>query len=346
MILRIIKFLLICIIGTGCTVSKNDTIHFKAKSCTQLTAPIRVIKLDSIHPRYFFPKGDSLILLTDFEGRHTLAYVMDVPSNKILSSFYNYGRKKNQVLSVFTSGMVDNHLWVYDIVASRLTTYNMKSSVTTPDSLRYRQYSIDKFYYWMSMGDSVTCYAVGNFKQKNKIDVFKLDSKDSLPGYGNFSDIPDRLKSAQSEWRQSQQGFLYMSPDNQHAAIAGRFTDKLEFFDLNNRKSTVVRGPDTYDAQYTIMINQSDTSLVYTNQTKRAYTGGFATKDYLFTIYQGDYQYKTEKELIKRIFVFDWQGNYKKCYNLDGIIKGIAVSADSKEIYIYTAKNEIHVFKL
>lgn len=157
---KLICFLIV-MLGICSCMAQGSYADFKIVKCDSLQS-VNSIALDSIHPRYFFKTGDSIIIITNYDGRKNLALVMDLKSRKIVGSFMPYGRKKNQLLSTFSAGFVNNHLWGYDLIGNKIVTYDLNVKPHTVDSSRYHTYPLEKSYYWVVMGDTSAVYASGN----------------------------------------------------------------------------------------------------------------------------------------------------------------------------------------
>lgn len=341
---KLICFLIV-MLGICSCMAQGSYADFKIVKCDSLQS-VNFIALDSIHPRYFFRTGDSIIIITNYDGRKNLALVMDLKSRKIVGSFMPYGRKKNQLLSTFSAGFVNNHLWGYDLIGNKIVTYDLSEKPYTADSSRYHTYPLDKSYYWVVMGDTSTVYASGNDTQYAKIDKFVPSKQGEIVEIGNFNDIPTRLKDTPIEWRLSQQAFLFIRPDQRYAALACRFTDKIEFFDLHSGTSKVLSGPDGYEAQYKMSVGEN-VNLIYTNKTKRAFLSGYASSKYLYLIYLGDFHYLSREEQHRKIMVFDWNGNFKKCYLVPGFPEELIVSEEEHKMYMYDQKtNSLEIYDL
>jgi len=238
---NIVKTLLLCSLGIVISCKSNPPSQTIGPNKLAKINVRKSIPLNSLEPRFFFPKHDSLIIISNYQGHKVLGRIININTGEKIGEFMEHGRKTNQLLSVFSAGMINNKMWVYDITGQRIVSCDLSVSPERKSSI-YMTYPLNISYYWVAVDKFNNVYATGNEKQTSKIDIFNLNNQESISSIGNFNDMPTEYKSTPAIWRTGQQSFLYLRPDAKFAVLAGRFTDKIEIVDLTSQKSKIIRG--------------------------------------------------------------------------------------------------------
>jgi len=331
---NIVKTLLLCSLGIVISCKSNPPSQTIGPNKLAKINVRKSIPLNSLEPRFFFPKHDSLIIISNYQGEKVLGRIININTGEKIGEFMEHGRKTNQLLSVFSAGMINNKMWVYDITGQRIVSCDLSVSPERKSSI-YMTYPLNISYYWVAVDKFNNVYATGNEKQTSKIDIFNLNNQESISSIGNFNDMPTEYKSTPAIWRTGQQSFLYLRPDAKFAVLAGRFTDKIEIVDLTSQKSKIIRGPDNFEAEYTPIFQEIDTVFSFNNKSKHAFLGGSATQEYIYLLYKGDYHYKEDREVTKKVLIYNWEGNLIKCYIVPHGTAEVTSDDLNQTLYLY-----------
>ena len=123
----------------------------------------------------------------------------------------------------------------------------------------------------------------------------------------------------------------FLKPTKNKMVLAYVYTDIIEVFDLNTKKSISLQGPEKFDSHFRI----HNDKWLENNQTRVAFLGGTTTNKYIYLLYSGK-KFKEEKSFRgDQIFIYDWDLNPIKQITLDREVFQISVSRDDKTLYSY-----------
>lgn len=155
-----------------------------------------------------------------------------------------------------------------------------------------------------------------------KDDNFKVD----FPKLYNM-DLPDNLNNRFWENR------IYYNDKNDKIVIFYVYTDIIEIYNSKMQLQKRIQGPDSFiPVLGNRIVEGKDFAYVKPEQTKFAYLFGVLTDTEIWTLYYGISPEKG-KELQNNLFVFDYNGNPLRHYELDHPISYFTVDQKGKSIY-------------
>lgn len=119
----------------------------------------------------------------------------------------------------------------------------------------------------------------------------------------------------------------------------------MEIFDIQNNKITPNITKYFHEPIYRVLPDGKPKWIATVEKTIPGCTDIYGTEEYIYCIYEGEIS-KDPQKTLKKIFVFDWDGNLQFEYKIrEGIPVNIAV--DEKYIYsvITTGEGEYYLYK-
>lgn len=273
---------------------------------------------------------DSLLLIRNHKTYHHHFSLYNIGSKKKQGDVLGSGRAKNQSMGFISNGLQNHLLWVNDIIKEKVISMDLR------DTSAIRQLPLQQFFYSVQVPDSDLILASGDYNSQFKL--FKIDIKngqliDSLFQY------PSNLKKAD---KMDYESFLFSDPSANHAALASRYSDQIEFFDINKRKSKVISGPENFVPELGRVKQGGFPISSRIAKTRYGFLGGKGKSKLVYLLFSGNNHNSKHEFYGNRIFVFNWQGNPIADIHLDRYIIDFDISADGKTLYaVDGVKNEI-----
>ncbi|MES2005757.1 MAG: BF3164 family lipoprotein [Bacteroidota bacterium] len=265
---------------------------------------------------------------------------------ELTGKYMNVDSRKGIRVASFAGIHRGNTLWAYDLSSQRLQTVDLKNNINNADSLAIQHYSIEKFCYSVQLMGGLQLLGDGAMHTQQKIQKIDLVTGKEITSFGDFVNIPKGMPA--NAWKDAYSGFLFLKPTEEKVAIALRYTDRIEIFDLHTQKSKLIKGPENYAPEFMpIKVYGRDLMVMgRTEKTRMAFQKGTVTNRYIYLLYSGNYDeqvYNPQSQIRaagKYIYVYDWNGNPIRKYSLDRYVTCIAVSEDDKVLYAFDRNTE------
>lgn len=306
-----------------------------------------ISKLDSNIECTFFDITHDTLYLTNIQmGNRFFGEIRTVETNNVIAPFLPLGRKEGYLLSVFGSGKKFNKFWAYDITGERIVTADLNTVLQ--GRAEYHEFKVNEFVYSVGMIDSTRFLLIGNPNNSSKL-VLKDLRKDSVVTKLGKYEIGEGFPSKYlGSWILANQGFLTVRPDNRLAAVAYRYTDKVEIFDLKEDKSKIFSGPDFFDIEVTLENDNTPDAYISRNvNTRYAFTSVLSSNNCIYALYRGDLHYLECDESQYSILVYTWDGMPLYRFDVPICVSSFAIDKNENGIYLLEKRsNNLYYFKM
>jgi hypothetical protein len=274
---------------------------------------------------------DTTLIICDGLGAKNgvFFYNYSLPNKTLSKGYFKGGRGPGEALTVFSTGIIGNVLWSYDITLERITTIDKEKAIEQEKNIDIEQYPKKEFSYQIAFKNTNTILAVGNRQSKYKIQEIDLKSEKVIAEYGEFDDIPQDISF--ESYKAANECFILTKPSGKKAVISYRYHDEIEIFDTENHKSIAIKGPEGFDADLDFGPN-----VAYRNKNTRfAFFNGVATDKFIYLLYSGNGHESEFRDYCNTVYVYDWEGNPVRKIKLNKYITSLSVAKDDSVMYAY-----------
>lgn len=277
---------------------------------------------------------DSTLIIYNFEGKKdSFLYNYSIKSGTLSSGYIKGGRGPGEGIGVFSTGITNDMLWMYDISLKKIMTFKTKELLRQQKTFSFVEHPVKSFYYQISLNDSTTFLAVGNPQSKKKIQEIDLKSEKIIAEYGEFKNVPNDVPF--DAYKSSFQSFMLRKPSGNKTVLFYRYTDLIEIYDTKKHNAISTKGPEGFDPDLDVMKLENENISVRNKKTRFAFVNGTATDQYIYLLYSGNKEEDKYFDSAKNIYVYDWSGNPVKKIILNKYVTTIVVSKDNKTLYAY-----------
>lgn len=277
---------------------------------------------------------DSILIVLDYSAQSVL-HLFDIKNNIYIDGIGKKGQGPNEFL--YPTSLIhysSDSFLIYDLLANTLKK-------TSLDSLMAGSVFNEKIIDFNSISNSLvfpTAYnnyvAFGLYESN----MFKLIDQHSND-IGYFADFPIKNQEEKNIDHRNialaYQGTLNISPDKKkivyvsyYATIIGIYS--IQSSSINQEFSLICDYP-----MYSVQNDGNGMSSPIAKEGISAFRDVYVTDKYIYSLYSGNKisELKERAFEAKDIYVFDWDGNAVKHYQLDVPINNIAVLPNDKKIY-------------
>lgn len=333
-----ILHIFICLITfTGCSYpeAQNEeiTTFFSRKDFikdTTLTG--EVIEFNApLHPLSYTVIRDSLIFVTNWDGKPYFIEIYNINSNTHITSIARKGNGPNEVLSCYLHYRTkSNYFYIHDIIKQNAIKYSIDSVLAmgesyTPYQIKVPEYTSDLTF--LNTGDII---GFNNFHFKNEgfdndvPPLFKLKelAKDTV--------VIDE-KYAKYFTANVSSCFVIGSPTSNKIWLINRFKDKIDIYNNKFQLVKTLKGPDNILPEYSI---KKGNAVIFKKEYK-GFLSCYFTDDAVYLNYIGVNGISKNENYRKpvEIYKFNWSGELLHRYNLDKYIFNISIDTDEKYLY-------------
>jgi hypothetical protein len=263
--------------------------------------------------------------------------LLSTNTGKLIKKELIIGNGPNEVVGVFGQGIVnDSIFWVYEGESNIIDFYKLKD-VLNKDSLApvYKRvmFNMDRFPFRIIPMSTDRFLVNGNPLYRSKISIIN-EKGQRLKDIGKYINVyEDTLIYLKGAY----QYYVGKRPDNKKIVLAYGATDVLEIYDVTTGKMIIVlHGPDDYDVYPPVTHDKMKKYFTQKKGTREAYMVQVSNR-YIYALYNGTSD-KNKYTGGKYIFVFDWDGNLIKRFDLREKIGSFAVDEKNFRIYAVSAK--------
>lgn len=292
-------------------------------------------KLSSVpHPLTFnLFEHNNRLYFSSLETGQRLVYVYDLQQRILVDSILARGTNKCETLLPYSAGMLpDRKIWLFDPMLARVTWQQVTDDNNHQQSALCKQHEIAQGYKYLQLADTSTAYAIRDIGMKGKISKIDLKTGAEIPLFGTFQNKPAGLSEA--AWHNANMGALHFSPSKQTAVLAKTSLDEIEIFDLRNKTSITVKGPEQLAPSFKQITTPDGDFVDLTKENRRAYLlSGQLTDKYIYLLYSTAFEMTDGVDYGSIIHVFDYNGSPIKKINLSGKIAAFCISEATNTIY-------------
>lgn len=302
------------------------------------TKPLSLNKLgtiDTYSPWYLLPV-DSIILIYSDKTEYQVK-IFSIAKGEVIGERLKNGAGPGEAQGIFSTGIVGDSIWFYDITLSLLIKYKWDDFLKT-DTAASKRFKIGHSFYSTSMLNDSILVGAGLESAPNKFHFYNIYTG-HLKGSPQEYEIPPNIPLGTAKDALRCYVNLRSNKDNLMGDIAlvGRYTDVVEIFDRDDRAyQKSIHGPDHFDPVFNIGKRSDYTYMSKKSDTRKAYVKSLSTNNYIYALYSGSLRSdRSGWSFGKNIHVFDWNGNPMFRYELKDYIYTYAVDKNDQRMYIY-----------
>lgn len=326
------KLILLVLIGIVSSCSQNDETTYNMSKLRFS----KIFKYEHGRVNRLYLVDSSTIILRNPDGiRDHFMHQYSLINHELVEKHFKGGRHKNEIMGSVANGLTANYLWMFDISLRKVVIRDLSKFLSDSSSLV--EYEIPEYYYSFQLHpNGKEAYVAGAHETYRlsiiqKINLFPYEIVDSA---GLIMGRPKEMPL--SSWKYAHEGFLFQRPDGDHLALANRFTDKVEFFNMKDQVNAVFHGPDSIDVRFEVVrFPDGRYGISRNEQTKFAYLDAVATNNKLYLLYSGNLHDSKYLDFGKHIHVLNWHGELEKIYKLPKYVSSITVTSDDKTLYAF-----------
>src|SRR5690606_26161973 len=270
-----------------------------------------------------------------------LFYNYNLNSGNLSKGYISSGRGPNEILSSFSSGFTDTHLWIHDMALKKIVMIDRANVLPVQkDSIGFKEYKFNEHTaIRVALKDSLSYYGVENLTSEYKVSKMDLSTDTVVEEFGEFKE--QRPETIPLEvYKQAYSPLIALNPNEQKLMLAYRYTDVVEIYNLDNKVSINIQGPENFKPQFEVGKNQNGGYMEYTDKTKLAFVNAATTKDYIYLLYSGSTQKDNPDTfgLANRIYVYNWDAKPIKEISFNKDVMHLSVSNNNKKIYSFDVK--------
>ncbi|MBO9566187.1 MAG: hypothetical protein J7621_25660 [Niastella sp.] len=347
---KIRNFLLllyITVVIYACSTARSNVKNINDVEKLPDTSPqveTRLIDVDLPMPQLMTIYRDSLLLVMNNLNRNPHhVRVFDIVRKKAVNNILPASRRKGGTMAFMSFGISDSLVWVFDVGKNGFIVANIDTVLKSNAGVEYySEYRITPqvFYYDAMLLNRNEALLSGNYDTDEKLVYINfLDStrNKQLLSYQQDSNIGSARVN-----KMSYESFMLLKPDKKKLLLAGRYSDQLELFDLDNVKYMKIKGPVGFLPKLAPFENNAGvTEATPGRDTRYGFLKGHVTARYCYLLFSG-YSFQSFHQFYgNRIWVYDWEGNPVKEINLKNDIVDFSVSSDDKILYTLNPQTKV-----
>ena len=322
---------------------ENATLFTKEDFIVTKKLTGEILDMDSLwKPTRIWVHNSSLITVDSY----TDYFVQSYDSKTTLKKAENIARGigPNELLNCWSLQFNDDIVWAFDMQQAKINAYQLpdfieKSNISPISSTKFNGAPTSVV---ALFDNSFLCSDLSDPKNLvTHYDRYGNKDKELQIAYPEIlaHDIPENLQKRFWEYR------IYHNPQNKKTVIFYTYTDLIDIYDSNMQLEQRIQGPDCFiPILGNRQVDGQDFAYLIPEKTKFAYLFGVLTETEIWTLYYG-ISPQQGKEKQHTIFVFDYQGNPLRHYELDTPITYFGVDTKNKCLYGLSEKPEPVIIK-
>jgi hypothetical protein len=304
-----------------------------------------LVELDSIYRPLNICCYDSLLIISD-EGSDCLLHIYNRSTGHKLKEFLEWGNGPDEMQHISGLQIIGDSLFVYDQNQTKymlfsLQTIMMQEKVQPDRNKIIKGSSCTKL---LSLPDGII--VANNLDPKAKAFSVYNSNSEFLYTKGEF---PENSHEYHSDFA-AKLAFEYeinSHPSAQKVAVCYKLTDLIEIYDFSLNLLKRIQGPDYF---FPIIKEEEKGNFISAGGTIgisiEAYGTPIVTEKEIWALYSGKIMGSKEHGYLKdKLFVFDWNGNPLRTYQLDVPIFRFDIDPVENKIYAITDIPEFHIVK-
>jgi hypothetical protein len=240
---------------------------------------------------------------------------------------------------IYDPGLSDSTFWINAVMIKKMAQFNLYD--TSKLSIReYRQPENMMLAYTMYLTSNGTFMSL-MADSPNKLTEFDLDGNE-IAGYGKWEQIPERPEMDNFLLMTYNKGRLKTNSEKKVFVKASLYRDRLEIFDYETKKFTLVDGPRLELPPANISGSGSNSALVFSMDQKYGHRDISVGRKFIYDLYSGRSQQEIQEtgKDSEIVYVLTIKGEMVAKLELDKSIWGITVDESLGKIYGITTDEE------
>lgn len=280
---------------------------------------------------------DSVLVLRSDDGKGCL-HIFNKYNFKYIKTNGIIGKGPGELRnSMVEIKIIDDSLYLFELSKNSISLYHKNSFINDsspePDkSTVFQQYrgNFDIF--------PVDTFYISRPTVKTRFALFNK-SGELINSYNEYPDLGTKVEKSVIEMAFRNYSLTEPKPDRSKFVSLSFVGGVLEIFQIqggkiDKLKQKIFLFPNFNNTQEIISLISNETNIGFYNV--------YTTNEYIYASYSGltNKEFKENSFLLDYITVFDWEGNLKKLYKVEGGVLDIAADESQNKIYIVTKNNE------
>lgn len=333
---RTFNIIILCCLLYSCnSINKNSVIPLSFKDTINVTPEIlKTEKLLSVIMKVKI-LDSMLVLISD--DRNGCIQVFNKNNFKYLYTRGKYGRGPGET----PDGNIDikcinDSIYIYDIPQKTLFIYDVTQFINDNNSTSVKTIAFNTNKYSFDI-TPLKEHFVSRPTSEARYTLYNRDGKN----VSNYSLFPEYFMNAENHNLDSERrmyAYIEPKPDMSKFVSVSHIGGTIEIFNIINDTINKLIEKNYLDPNFE---NVEDLKSFYGLNTRIGFCGLSVTDNYIYASYSGlESKDLRKKKLVDYIIVFDWNGDAKKLYKVEGGLTDLAVDESQQKMYIITRDQE------
>lgn len=331
---KALSVILVIALVLSCNTGKKNKIESISLKDTIFVKP-EILKLDKLLPGINNLKiRDSFLMINSFDGKGYML-LFNKHNGKYITTKCLDGRGPGEFSSWIDFRVTSDSIYIYDSPRNVLSIYNIDKFLHDSKVLADKQIKTEKDPNYIDLFP-IKDYYVARPGTKARFYLFDRNGKYN----SNYELFPDYYKDAISFEQKFELRLYYAvepKPDLSKFVALSNIGGVMEIFNIEKDSINRILEKTFLNPELKV---EGEKDLIQEN-TKRGFFKICTTDNYIYASYSG----LASKDLIKLksfqyITVFDWEGNLKRLYKVEGGLTAVAADEAEGKIYVVTKDSE------
>ncbi|MCG9900808.1 MAG: TolB-like 6-bladed beta-propeller domain-containing protein [Hydrotalea sp.] len=281
-------------------------------------------KTDISFTRNLIVKGDKILISNSKQYVNDYFYYeYNFNTKKLTNKYFIYGSRENSILSILSSGIYENNLYIQDVLQDKLAILDLSRNVVKSFNVKDLGYSICLY-------DTTKAILTGLKSTNKKFTLFDLEKNQETFQFGEYYS-KNKNQVVNDAIKQSNEGFIYLKPDGSKALCTFKFSDQFEIINIEDRSIKLVQGYHKFEPAF---LNEITSFMQRTEETRFGFINAYVTDDFIYLLFSGERHDTDRKNLGNTIYIYNWNGELSKILKLGSFISALTVT-DSQKIIVF-----------
>jgi len=348
--MKIFNLIIFAFMLTGCDNEKDMEIIINKNSIKVESFPeskefkfTKLIDFNEGTPFKIY-EADSGLYVFDVKGKNDKVFhFYSFKSKDFTASYIGKGSGPYETFSPKSSGIKNGVLWVMDFTMHKVIEYDLKN---LDEKSRQKETKLVDYFNTIQVLNENEILANGLETSPFKFQKVDRNTGEVIDEFGVFEKVPENIPFATHN--DFFQASFAIKPDGKQLVSAYRWNEAIEIFDLNTLESMLIWGPENINNEFALKKDEFGQMIFERrNGIQKCNIDVFATDDYIFSLFSGNYDSIMDSQFTDTINVYLWDGTPVKKIKVDRRIERFSVSPDNKTLYAFDVNSgEILYIKL
>lgn len=285
---------------------------------------------------------DSFLVLINM---HTNIFVdrYNLNTSKKTGEYISFGSGPEEMITPKNIITEDSIVYTFDLGKKRLVQYDKYDFCHNKSPSLEKTINFDEFVSNLQLLKNGTIVTTIHSPEHKRLSFFNLNGE-FIETKGEYPVI----RNQELNTIQKMSGYdcsIITNEDKDKIFIAYKLTDLIEIYDINGNLITRKQGPEGFFPSIIVHNNGDMQTIGYEkDKSKDGYFCPIAYNDEIYVLYSGK-TYNPDKHDFNsdHIFVFDWNGNPIRTYNLETPIFSFTIDPKTNTLYGITNNPEYHI---